>query len=60
MWLHREYEETLRRYITGEEETSTEEMLEKLSKIYGEVTLPAKFSDTTWYYADQFGLFKKM
>ena len=58
LWLYREYAETLRQYVADEEDP--EEAVERLSKTYGEITLPANCDDKIWYYDDQFSLFNHM
>ena len=59
IWLPRTYESALRRRIPEDDDLSEEELLETLSNKYGEIALPVD-SDETWFYDDQFGIFKKM
>ena len=60
IWLPRTYEDALRRRIPEDNDLPEEEILEILSKTYGEITLPVDSGDETWFYDDQFGIFKKM
>lgn len=60
IWLPRTYEDALCRRIPEDDDLPEEELLETLSNKYGEITLPVDSGDETWFYDDQFGIFKKM
>jgi CRISPR-associated endonuclease/helicase Cas3 len=56
LWLERDYETALRQLIESENEaTQEEQMMEKKSRRYGEITLPDR-DNQSLVYSDQFGL----
>lgn len=60
LWLSRNYIHLLRKYLSDTEDEEKE--LERISKKWGEVTIPDygdKNSNVQWYYADDFGFFKQ-
>ena len=57
LWLERDYESALRQILDGDtEEGEEEQVMEKKSKRYGEITFPEN-KDQGFFYSDQFGLF---
>ena len=60
LWLSRNYIHLLRKYLSDTEDEEKE--LERISKKWGEVTIPDygdKNSNVQWYYTDDFGFFKQ-
>lgn len=63
LWLDRDYGAALRRCAANEpdhDEADEADLLNALSKKYGEILLPDGNADAVWYYTDQLGLFKMM
>ncbi len=59
LWLERDYETALRRLLDSDtEESQEEQVINKKSKRYGEVTFPEN-KDQGFFYSDQFGLFPR-
>ena len=60
-WLNRDYIEDLKQYIikkanNDEKEIDMEMEMNRLSKRYGEISIPD--TNSSWNYSDQYGLFK--
>lgn len=56
-WLQRDYIDALRQHLDDDGDDDEDDMLERMSKRYGEITIPDT-KDTSWRYSDQFGLFE--
>ena len=58
IWLRRNYVHSLQQYLQNADVEAEKRELERLSKKYGEITIPFDSGTTPWYYADDFGFFK--
>ena len=59
-WIKRDYAECLKQYViektNNDEEIDMDTEMSRLSKKYGEISIPD--TNSSWNYSDQYGLFK--